>query len=160
MALGVYVYAGYPCLIFRPTGRRDGGNVRVRAFCKLLRLPGKGALLRLSAWSRGSTTRSSHSRASARPSTSIPTISAGVSARRVRLATGGDDGRPGAGGARPSPALLLVLPPVPGASSGRAVNSRRPRLTRAHPPAYSSTARDAILGRAGGERGGRRPGRG
>jgi len=21
MALGVYVYAGYPCLIFRPTGR-------------------------------------------------------------------------------------------------------------------------------------------
>src|SRR5438046_10417983 len=49
MALGVYVYAGYPCLIFRPTGRRDGGNVRVRAFCKLLRLPGKGALFRLSA---------------------------------------------------------------------------------------------------------------
>ncbi len=30
----------------------DGGNVRVRAFCKLLRLPGKGALFRLSA--RGS----------------------------------------------------------------------------------------------------------
>src|SRR5437667_4979336 len=36
-----------------PTGRRDGGNVRVRAFCKLPRLPGKGALFRLSATRAG-----------------------------------------------------------------------------------------------------------
>src|SRR5439155_348202 len=46
-------------------------------------------------WSRGITTRSSPSRASVRPSTSTPTISADACARRVRPATGGDDGRTG-----------------------------------------------------------------
>src|SRR5437667_9420754 len=62
-----------------------GPATRPRGSCSTRRAPG---------WSRGITTRSSPSRASARPSTSTPTISADTCARRVRLATGGDDGRP------------------------------------------------------------------
>jgi len=40
-------------LLLPDVGTWGGGDVRVRAFCKLLRLPGKGALFRLSASAPG-----------------------------------------------------------------------------------------------------------